>query len=206
MNVVLLGIQGSGKGTQAELLSQKYKLPHINVGDSFRENIQKQTELGKIAKSYIDKGELVPDEFVFAIVEDVLNKAEKGFFLDGFPRNLEQAEFLLIKFKIDKAFLLELDDETAIKRILARRQCKKCKKVYNKLFQKPEVENVCDVCGGELIQREDDNKQAIKKRIEKFHHETEKVIDLFKEQSNFIAINAAQSLSAINKEIISKIN
>lgn len=206
MNVVLLGIQGSGKGTQAELLSQKYKLPHINVGDSFRENIQNQTELGKIAKSYIDKGELVPDEFVFAIVEDVLNKAEKGFFLDGFPRNLEQAKFLLSKFKIDKVLLLELDDETAIKRILARRQCKKCKKVYNILFQKPEIENVCDICGGELILREDDNKQAIKKRIEKFHHETEKVIELFKEQSNFFLINAAQSLSAINKEIISKIN
>ena len=206
MNVVLLGIQGSGKGTQAELLSKKYKLPHINVGDSFRENIQKQTELGKIAKSYIDKGELVPDEFVFAIVEDVLNKAENGFFLDGFPRNLEQAEFLLNKFKIDKVFLLVLDDETAIKRILARRQCKNCKKVYNKLFQKPEVENVCDVCGGELIHREDDNKQAIKKRIEKFHHKTEKVIELFKEQSNFITINAAQSLLAINKEIISNIN
>ncbi len=206
MNVVLLGIQGSGKGTQAELLSKKYNLPHINVGDSFRINIQNQTELGKIAKTYIDKGELVPDEFVFVMLESILKKAENGFFLDGFPRNLKQAKFLLNKIKIDKIFFLELDDETAIKRILARRQCKKCKKVYNILFQKPEIENLCDVCGGELIHREDDNEKTISKRIEKFHQATEKVIKLFKEQKNFHTINAAQSLLEINQEIISNIN
>ena len=206
MNIVLLGIQGSGKGTQSDLLVEKYGLVHITTGGLFRKNIKQETRLGKIAKSFIDKGELVPDEYAFEIVSQALSSAKDGFILDGFPRNLEQAKFLMSKFKIDTVFLLELDEETAIKRILARRQCKNCKKVYNILFQKPEVENVCDVCGGELILREDDNKQAIKKRIEKFHHETEKVIELFKEQSNFITINAAQSLLAINKEIISKIN
>ncbi|NQV19122.1 MAG: nucleoside monophosphate kinase [Armatimonadetes bacterium] len=206
MNVVLLGIQGSGKGTQSDLLVEKYGLVHITTGGLFRQNIKQETRLGKIAKSFIDKGELVPDEYAFEIVSKALSSAKDGFILDGFPRNLEQTKFLLNKFEIDKVFLLELDDETAIERILARRQCKKCKKVYNILFQKPKVKNVCDICGGELILREDDNKKAICKRIEKFHHETEKVIKLFKEQSNFFSINATQSLSVISKEIISKIN
>ena len=136
MNIVLLGIQGSGKGTQSDLLVEKYGLVHITTGGLFRQNIKQGTKLGKIAKSFIDKGELVPDEYVFEIVSQALSSAKDGCVLDGFPRNLEQAKFLLKKFKIDKVFLLELDDKTSIKRILARRQCKKCKKIYNILFQK----------------------------------------------------------------------
>ena len=205
MNIILIGIQGSGKGTQAKMLSDKFGWSHITTGDLFRENIKNNTELGKIAISYTDKGELVPDKYVFEIVEDALSKAENGFILDGFPRNMEQAEFLNNKFKIDRVLLLDLSDEISMKRTLARRNCIDCKRDYNILFKKPKNKDVCDACGGQLVQRKDDNEEAIKKRLEKFHSETEKVIDYFREKDILISINADQNLQDIQAEIITKL-
>jgi len=205
MNILLIGIQGSGKGTQAKLLQKKYGWSHITTGDLFRENIKNRTELGKIAQTFTDKGELVPDKYVYEIVEDALSKAEKGFILDGFPRNLEQAEFLLNKIQIDKVILLDLSDEIAINRVSARRICADCKADYNLLFHQPELEGICDKCGGKIIQRKDDTEMAIKKRLEKFHLETSKAIELFKDKNMLIKVNADGKLEEIQKEIISKL-
>ena len=205
MNIILIGIQGSGKGTQAKLLQEKFGWTHITTGDLFRENIKNRTELGKIAQTFTDKGELVPDKYVFKIIEDALSKAEKGFILDGFPRNLEQAEFLLKKIRIDKVILLDLSDEVAIKRVSARRICSNCKADYNLLYHQPELEGICDICGGKIIQRKDDTELAIKKRLEKFHHETSRAIKLFAEKNMLIKVNADRKLEEIQKEIISKL-
>ena len=205
MNLILIGIQGSGKGTQAKLLQEKFGWLHITTGDLFRENIKNQTELGKIARTFSDKGELVPDKYVFKIVEDALSKTEKGFILDGFPRNLEQTEFLLKKIPIDKVVLLELNDNVAVKRVTARRMCIDCKADYNLLFHPSKIEGVCDNCGGKIIQRKDDTEQAIKKRLEKFHLETRKAIELFKEKNMLIKINADCKLEDIHREIVTKL-
>ena len=206
MNIILIGIQGSGKGTQAKLLEIRFGWEHITTGDLFRKNIVQETELGLLVKEYIDKGELAPDKYVFEIVRNALNKAVKGFILDGFPRNIEQLKFLVKNFEIDSVMLLDLTDDKAIERLMARRICKICKKDYNILFKKPKIPGICDVCESALIKRDDDNKEAISKRIEKFHNETKKVIEYFTEKNLLIHINADQSLEAIHEEIIRKLN
>ncbi|MBT3169346.1 MAG: nucleoside monophosphate kinase [Candidatus Cloacimonetes bacterium] len=205
MNIILIGIQGSGKGTQAKLLTKKYGWKHITTGEIFRENINQKTNLGLQAKSYIEKGELVPDSIVYEIVSDAIQKANNGFILDGFPRNLEQTEFLLENFKIDKVVLLELSDEKAIERVMARVNCDSCGKDYNLLFSKPKNDGICDNCGGKIVRRKDDNEIAIKKRIEKFHLETEKAIDYFTEKKLVVKIDVSKGINEILSEIIAKI-
>lgn len=205
MNIILIGIQGSGKGTQAKLLSDRFGWKHVTSGDLFRKNIEQRTKLGIVVKKYIDAGELVPDKYVLEMISDALNNAPDGFILDGFPRNIEQVLFLVDNFKIDYAILLELSDEKAIERLMARRNCKICKKDYNVLFKKPKVPGICDECGGELVQRDDDNKDAISKRIEKFHNETNKVIDFFKQKDMLIQVNADLPLQAIHEDIASRL-
>ncbi|RLC52268.1 MAG: nucleoside monophosphate kinase [Candidatus Cloacimonadota bacterium] len=201
MNIILIGIQGSGKGTQAELLAEKFGWKHINVGELFRQNIEQKTELGLKAKSYIEKGELVPDELVFDLIETALKSAKNGFVLDGFPRNMKQAEYLLNHFRIDKVILLDLPDKSAIKRLTSRRVCEKCGAVYNLLFKKPKVEGICDKCGGNLIQRKDDTEVVISKRIEKFHQETGKVIEFFAAKNLLVKIDADRDLKEIESDI-----
>ena len=201
MNIVLIGVQGSGKGTQAEILAEKFGWKHINIGEIFRENIEQKTALGLEAQSYIDKGELVPDKLVFQLIESVLKNARNGFVLDGFPRNMKQAEYLTEHFRIDKVILLDLSDNTAVKRLTSRRVCENCGAVYNLLFKKPKVEGICDICGGKLIQRKDDTEEVISKRIEKFHQETGKVITFFKSKNMLEKVNGEQNLQAINREI-----
>jgi adenylate kinase len=205
MNIILIGIQGSGKGTQAKLLNEKYGWEHITTGDLFRNNIEAATELGLKAKKFIDKGELVPDKYVFLIVKDALEKAVDGFVLDGFPRNIEQVRFLQENFDIQQVVLLELSDDKAVERLMARRNCVICKKDYNILFKKPQREGICDVCGGELIMRDDDTEKAIRKRIEKFHNETNRVIEYYTEQGLLVTVNADQPVEAIYNDIISKL-
>ena len=205
MNIILIGIQGSGKGTQAKLLNEKYGWEHITTGDLFRKNIEAATELGITAKKFIDKGELVPDKYVFLIVKDALEKAVDGFVLDGFPRNMEQVRFLQENFNIQRIVLLELSDDKAVERLMARRNCVKCKRDYNILFKKPQREGVCDVCGGELVIRDDDTETAIRKRIEKFHNETNQVIEYYAEKGLLSTINADQSVKSIHNEIITKL-
>ncbi|MDP8268667.1 MAG: nucleoside monophosphate kinase [Candidatus Tenebribacter davisii] len=202
MNILLIGIQGCGKGTQAKLLEERFGWKHITTGNLLRENFENKTELGIIAKKFMDAGELVPDKYVFQIVEDALAKVDEGSILDGFPRNMEQLRFLEKNFTIDKVILLDLSDEKAIERVSSRRNCIDCKKDYNLLYHKPKVEGICDVCGGKIVQRDDDYEDAIKKRIEKFYKETSEVITYFNEEGKLIRVNADDPIDTIQANII----
>ncbi len=202
MNILLIGIQGCGKGTQAKILEEKFGWKHITTGNLLRESIENQTELGLAAKKFMDEGELVPDKYVFQIVEDALTNAKDGTILDGFPRNMEQLKYLEKNFTIDKVVLLELSDEKALERVSSRRNCVDCKKDYNLLYNKPKVEGICDVCGRKIVQRDDDHEEAIKKRIEKFYEDTAEVISYFSEQGKLIRVNADAPINKIQDNIV----
>ncbi len=202
MNILLIGIQGCGKGTQAKILEENFGWKHITTGNLLRENIERQTELGLAAKKFMDKGELVPDKYVFQIVEDALANAKNGTILDGFPRNMEQLKYLEKNFTIDKVVLLELSDEKALERVSSRRNCVDCKKDYNLLYSKPKVDGVCDECGGQIVQRDDDHEAAIMKRIEKFYADTSDVISYFSEGGKLIRVQADDPIETIQTNII----
>ncbi len=205
MKIILIGIQGSGKGTQASILSSKYGFKHINVGEIFRSNIKNNTEIGKKIKEYVNAGKLVPDDIVIQMVKQELDKYD-NFVLDGFPRNLNQAQFLVDNVKIDKVINLLLPDEISKKRLLARRVCENCKADYNLIYKPPKKEGVCDICGGKLIRRKDDTEEAIQQRLDAFHKETAPVIDFFKEKDLVLEIDANQSIEDIEREIVAKLN
>ena len=202
MNILLIGIQGCGKGTQAKILEENFGWKHITTGNLLRENIERQTELGLTAKKFMDKGELVPDKYVFRIVEDALANAKKGTILDGFPRNMEQLKYLEKNLTIDKVVLLELSDEKALERVSSRRNCVDCKKDYNLLYSKPKVDGVCDVCGGKIVQRDDDHEAAIMKRIEKYYDDTSDVISYFSDGGKLIRVKADDPIETIQANII----
>jgi len=206
MNILLIGIQGCGKGTQAKILEENYGWKHITTGNLLRENIERKTELGLTAKKYMDEGELVPDKYVFQIVEDALANIENGTILDGFPRNMEQLKYLEKNFTIDKVVLLELSDEKAIERVSSRRNCIECKADYNLLYHKPKQEGLCDVCGGKIVQRDDDYEDAIKKRIEKFYNDTSGVISYFSEKGKLIRVNADDPIDIIQENMVKALN
>ncbi len=206
MNILLIGIQGCGKGTQAKILEENFGWKHITTGNLLRESIENKSELGLAAKKFMDAGELVPDKYVFQIVEDALAIAEKGTILDGFPRNIEQLRYLEKNFIIDKVVLLELSDEKALERVSSRRNCVDCKKDYNLLYSKPKVDGICDVCGGEIVQRDDDHEAAILKRIEKFYNDTSDVISYFSDQGKLIRVNADDPINTIQENIVKALN
>ena len=200
MKIVIMGIQGCGKGTQAKMIAKEYSLNHISTGDLFRKNIQLDTDFGKEIKNYLKKGTLVPDNFVFEILKPELNKNEKGFILDGFPRNLSQAEYLIKITDIDVVLFFDLDEKVAIERISARKRCEDCNIDYN-LIKKPKKDGFCDKCGQELFVREDDRPEAIKKRIDKFFTETKPLINFFQEKKILHIINVNKAPEEIYKEI-----
>jgi adenylate kinase len=202
MNIIIMGVQGSGKGTQAELVCKKLNLRHITTGEIFRHHLKMQTELGKKAQVFIDKGNLVPDDLVFEIVASELKASANGFVLDGFPRTIGQAEYLMAQYKIDVVFYLELSDEEAIKRISSRRVCSVCGMNYNLLSNPTKVEGICDHCGGKLITRSDDTPEAVAIRIEKFHEETDPLTSFFEKRGLLHKINANQSIENVQKEIL----
>ena len=206
MNILLIGIQGCGKGTQAKILEEKFGWKHITTGNLLRESIENKTELGLAAKKFMDEGELVPDKYVFQIVEDALTNAKNGTILDGFPRNMEQLKYLEKNFTIDKVVLLELSDEKALERVSSRRNCVDCKKDYNLLYSKPKVEGICDVCGGKIVQRDDDYESAILKRIEKFYNDTSDVISYFSDEGKLIRVNADDPINTIQENIVKALN
>ncbi|MFF9521360.1 adenylate kinase [Streptomyces achromogenes] len=198
MRIVLVGPPGAGKGTQAVRLAEKLGIPHISTGDLFRANISRQTELGKLAKSYMDAGNLVPDEVTIAMAKDRMEQpdAEKGFLLDGFPRNVSQAEALdqLLQdehMTLDAVLDLEVPEDEVVKRIAGRRVCRKdSSHVFHVIYSPAKQEGVCDVCGGELYQRDDDSEETVRKRLEVYHTQTEPIIDYYRSQELVVTISA----------------
>ena len=185
-NIILMGPPGAGKGTLAKQLMSAYDLVHISTGDMFREAIKAGTELGKLAKSYIDHGDLVPDEVTIGIVKERLGQDDcaKGFLLDGFPRTLPQAEALKklsmeVNRPIEVVVNLDCDNQELIRRISGRRVCKNCGAPYHVVTLKPKVEGVCDICGGPLYQRADDNEEALKVRLEHYVQSTKPLLDFY---------------------------
>ena len=181
MRIVLLGPPGSGKGTYASRLTAGLGVPHISTGDMVREEIKSETELGKRIRGYSDRGELVPDEIITRLLKDGLSKPDckKGFILDGYPRTTRQAEALNRISRIDVVVNLNVPDEIIIQRLSNRLTCRRCGAIYNRLTLKPKVEGVCDECGGELYQREDDKPEVIQERLNVYRKNTEPLIEYY---------------------------
>jgi len=192
MRIVLLGGPGSGKGTQAKMLSETYGIPQVSTGDIFRAAVKEGTPMGLKAKTYMDKGELVPDEVVIGVVRERLAKPDlnKGFMLDGFPRTLGQAEALdkllaELGRPLDHAVLVDVPDEELMKRLTGRRTCRnsECGKMYHIMFNKPKKEGLCDTCGSELYQRADDSEATIRERLNVYAEQTAPLIDYYDKKS-----------------------
>ncbi|MCZ0987476.1 MULTISPECIES: adenylate kinase [Streptomyces] len=210
MRIVLVGPPGAGKGTQAVRLAEKLAIPHISTGDLFRANISQQTELGKLAKSYMDAGNLVPDEVTIAMAKDRMEQpdAENGFLLDGFPRNVSQAEALdrLLdeeSIKLDAVLDLEVPEEEVVKRIAGRRICRNdSSHVFHVTYSPPKQAGVCDVCGGELYQRDDDSEETVRTRLEVYHTQTEPIIDYYKAQGLVVTISSLGPVDEITQRAL----
>ncbi|SFA93300.1 Adenylate kinase [Acetitomaculum ruminis DSM 5522] len=200
MKIIMLGAPGAGKGTQSEKIEEKYQLPHISTGDIFRANIKNNTELGQKAKTYMDKGELVPDELVVDLVIDRVKQDDcaKGYILDGFPRTIPQAESLDAALKdmndaIDYAIDIEISDEAIIKRMSGRRACTKCGATYHIVNVPPKKEGICDKCGTELILRDDDKEETVKNRLKVYHDQTQPLIDYYKKKGILKEVDGSKS-------------
>jgi adenylate kinase len=205
LRIVLFGPQGSGKGTQAEMLAKKYNLPVLATGDIFRREIKNQTELGELAASLINQGKLVPDEITNKIIIDELTKEKykNGFILDGYPRNMRQLEDLEKSVGVTYAIELMVSDSEAVKRLGGRRICSKCGAIYH-LQNKPAKKiDICDVCGGKLIVRDDDKPEAIKKRLKICHQETEPILNYYFERKKLIRVNGEQPIEKVFEDILS---
>ncbi|WIF95572.1 adenylate kinase [Caminicella sporogenes] len=209
MRLILLGPPGAGKGTQASSIVEKYNIPHISTGDIFRKNIKEGTELGKKAKEYMDKGLLVPDELVVAIVEDRLKEddCKNGFLLDGFPRTVNQAKSLdkvleKMNVSLNKVLNIKVDKEILVNRAVGRRICKECGRAYHIEFNPPKEIGKCDVCGGQLYQRSDDKEETVAKRIEVYLKETTPLIDYYNNKGILVDINGEQDIKKVFEDIV----
>jgi adenylate kinase len=200
--IIFIGPQGSGKGTQAKIISEELSIPHISTGDLFR---GMQGKLKEEVDSYINSGKLVPDELTVKLLKERISKPDckKGFILDGFPRNLNQAKILKTITKIDKVVEINISDDLAIERISSRWSCKKCGTVYNSITNPPKKENICDKCEGELYRRKDDNPEEIKIRLDTYHEETEPILEEY--QDILVRVDGDQEIDKISEEILEKL-
>lgn len=208
MKIVMLGAPGAGKGTQAQMIAEKYQLPHVSTGDIFRANIKNGTALGMEAKSYMDKGLLVPDELTVKILLDRVAQEDckNGYILDGFPRNIPQAEVLdkalaELGDKIDVAIDVEVPDENIIRRMSGRRACVSCGATYHIENIPPKKEGVCDKCGDALILRDDDKGETVKNRLDVYHEKTQPLIDFYAEKGVLKTIDGTKDMMDVFQEI-----
>lgn len=210
MKIIMLGAPGAGKGTQADKICAKYNIPHISTGDIFRANIKNNTELGQKAKSYMDKGELVPDELVVDLVVDRIKADDctNGYVLDGFPRTIPQAEALdaalaAINDKVDYAINVEVPDENIINRMSGRRACVACGATYHIVHIPTKVEGVCDKCGAELILRDDDKPETVKNRLNVYHEQTQPLIDYYTAKNVLHEVDGTKAMEDVFSSIVS---
>jgi adenylate kinase len=208
VNLVLMGLPGAGKGTQAERIVDRYNIPHISTGDMFRAAMKEGTELGLKAKSYMDEGALVPDEVTIGIVRERLSKddCERGFLLDGFPRTVPQAEALEgilseLNKKIDFVLNIEVDDSILLERLTGRRICKSCGATYHLVFNPPKEEGTCDRCGGELYQRADDNAETVQNRLDVNMAQSKPLLDFYSEKGYLRNIDGQREISEVFNDI-----
>ena len=209
MKIIMLGAPGAGKGTQAKKISAKYGVPHISTGDIFRANIKGQTELGMKAKVFMDQGQLVPDEITIGMLLDRIQEEDckKGYVLDGFPRTIPQAESLTKALAdmgdhIDYAINVDVPDENIISRMSGRRACLKCGQTYHIVYNPPQKENVCDVCGEALVLRDDDKPETVKKRLDVYHDQTQPLIDYYKAAGVLAEVDGTKDLEAVFQDIV----
>jgi len=201
--IIILGPQGSGKGTQSRIVADKYKLANISTGVMFREAVKNKTDLGKAVQAILDRGDLAPDELTNELVKERLSKSDcsGGFILDGYPRNLSQAEFLISHQEITHVLEIWISDKEAVKRISGRRMCS-CGMSYHLEYNPPKVAGVCDRCGGRLFLRDDDTEEAVKQRLKIYHSETESMISFWKKYDIHYKINGEQKIPDVTKDVI----
>ena len=204
MNIIIFGPQGSGKGTQAEIISKKFNIPHISTGDIFRAKKKESSEEGKIIADLIDNGNLVPDDITNQLIEKRLQQsdAQAGFILDGYPRNMRQADFLDKCTRLDYAIEIFLNDGESVRRISNRRSCPKCNNIYHLIFNPPQNNKKCDKCKSKLIIRKDDKKRAILKRLKTYHSLTEPIINYYKEKNIYHQVDGAPQIKVVAKAIL----
>lgn len=209
MKIIMLGAPGAGKGTQAKRIAKKYNIPHISTGDIFRANIKEGTELGKKAKEYMDKGELVPDDITIGMLLDRIHKVDckDGFVLDGFPRTIPQAKSLTealskLNESIDYAINIDVPDESIITRMSGRRACLSCGSTYHIKYSAPKKENICDNCGSELVIRDDDKPETVKKRLDVYHKQTQPLIDYYDSEKILASVDGTKDMEEVFLDII----
>jgi adenylate kinase len=204
---VIMGVQGSGKSTQAKMLARDLDLVHISVGDIFRWNVQNHTKMGAQVRRVMAEGKLVGDDLAESVVRDRLTQHDwnYGFIIDGFPRSQRQAEFFLESYDIDGVIYLDLPDSEVRRRVMARRLCSGCGMDYNLLASSPEVPGKCDACGGELVPREDDTEEALAVRLKEYHEKTDPVLDLFRRKEYVITVDARKPPEEVQQEIRGKL-
>jgi len=210
MYIIMLGAPGAGKGTQAAILSKEMLLPHIASGDLFRQALEKKTELGLLAKSYMDRGELGPDEITIKMILERINLSDcaSGCLFDGFPRTLGQAEaldkFLAEQGKgIDKAVYIKVAEEELMKRLSGRCICRNCQTPYHMVTSPPKMPGICDKCGGELYQRPDDKEETVRERLKVFFSQTVPILDYYRKQNKLIEVNGSRTIQEVANETLS---